>query len=124
MAYTSAQRVQIRRYMGVAPNRNQRDDLDALITATQSTADGGTMPDSETETYVVSLLTALATLQTNISNLWEQMQADSVDKLRVDPVRAMMALRSDGRRLVGDLATALDFAPKRDVFSGAVPGVL
>lgn len=120
MAYTSAQRVQIRRYMGVAPNRNQGDDLDALVTSTQSVADGGVMPDNQTELYVVGLLTQLATLQTNISNLWEQMQADSVDKLRVDPVRALMALRSDGRRLVGDLAVVLDFAPKRDAFSGAV----
>jgi hypothetical protein len=122
MAYSAAQRVQIRRYMGVAPNRIQTNDIESLITATQSVADGGLLADSETELYVIGLLTSLATVQSDLASLWEQMQADSVSKLRVDPVRAAMALRSEGRRLVGDLATALDFTPTRDVFSAAVPG--
>ena len=118
MAFTQAQRVQIERYMGWPPP-NVEPQYQAFVSTLQSTADGGSMPDGSRETYIVGLLTQLATVQDRLDDLWEAMHSGGVKGLPIDPVRGMSALRMEGRRLVHDLARMLNHTPLADAFSSA-----
>lgn len=119
MAFTEPERVKIRRYMGWPPG-NTEPNYDALILDIQSVADGGSMPTADTEAEARALLTALASLETKMTELHSEMIAHKVDEMTVDPYRAMIALRSEGRRLVRNLGTLLDATPLIDAFIGSV----
>lgn len=116
MAFSEAERVQIRRYMCW-----QIDAItiryDSLIDRIQAKAEGGAMTDNSTELYVRNeVLSGLAKIEAKLREFWDQMQADSVGTLRVDPARAMGALRSEGRRYVHMLARVLSATPQADAF--------
>lgn len=115
MSYTDDERVQIARYM-CWPPRTINPNYQSLVTNTQSTSEGGTQSSSSLEVQIRGYLTRLATLEGQIDNLGDQMQADSIGTLRVDPVRAMLALHLRGRRLVNNIATAIDATPLGDAF--------
>lgn len=87
------------------------------MTAIQSRVDGGSFPDSSTEEAIRGHLASLNTLEKAMQDLWSQAQALDADGLKIDVARAMAVLRSEGRRLVGYLADALDVSPLRDVFA-------
>ena len=63
----------------------------------------------DAEAGIRDLIAQLAVTWTNISNLQIQMQAGRVDDLTIDAPRGMAALRSHGRSLVKQLASALEF---------------
>lgn len=118
MAFTTAQAISIRRYLGSGNLfQNQDPRIEAAIIAVQSIADGGAQVDSTLETAIVTMLASLATLETRLEELWKRFAANSIDELRLDSVRARAALLSEGRRLVGVLSDYLVVSPRRDVFS-------
>ena len=117
MAFSEGERVQIRRYLGYSRLYLQSDPrLEAVMTSVQSQADGGSSPDSSTEDLIRSLLGDLVELQRSMKALWAQAQALDADGLKIDVARAMAVLRSEGRRLVGEIADQLEIHPRRDVF--------
>ena len=119
MAWTESDRATIRHYLGFAAIFLQADPrLELAISSVQSSSDpGGTRPDNSTETQIRGWLADLATVDSNLKNLWSKSLALKVDELSVDPVRGMIMLRMEGRRLVNNIATALSTRPRRDVFS-------
>jgi hypothetical protein len=115
MAFTEAERVKIRLWMGYVyavdyPSR------DALITRILSVADGGLMPDSSTETLARSILTELDDLETQRKGLRATADAGDVDELRTDAPRGGLYLRQEGRILVKRLARLLGDTPLYDAF--------
>lgn len=124
MAWTEADRVKIRHYLGFAAIFHQADPrLESAITAVQSVADGGARPDDSTEQHIRRILADLDIVETRLKALWSQMQAAVIDELRVDAGRAAAMLRSEGRRLVHGIAAALSTSPRRDIFSPSPPEI-
>lgn len=116
MAYTEAERVQVRLYMGYMyavdyPSR------ESLITRTLAITDGGAMPDSSTETMVRGILAELAVVETQRQALRTTADAGDVDELRTDAPRGGMYLRQEGRILVKRLARIIGDTPLYDAFS-------
>lgn len=124
MAWTEADRVKIRHYLGFAAIFHQADPrLESAITAVQSIADGGARPDDSTEQHIRGILGKLQTIENRLEALWEQMQAGVIDELSIDAARAAIMLRSEGRRLVHGIAAALSTSPRRDIFSPSPPEI-
>lgn len=122
MAFSEAERVQIRRWLGYSAMYASRDPiLESAITAAQSLADGGSRPDNTTELAVRGWLTELATIETRWKDLYEQMQAHKLNDLTIDPHRGLAGLFKIGRTYVGFLSDALSTPVKRDVFSAPIP---
>lgn len=122
MAYTEVQRVQIRRYMGSTGSWDGEDPrLESAITGTLSQAEGGARADNSTETAVVGYLTSIAAVEAQLVALHDSMIASQIgggtDTIKIDPARAMLTLRAEGRRYVGHLGDTLGMQPIRDVFS-------
>lgn len=118
MAFTEAERVRVRRYLGYSRLYLQTDPrLESVLTSVQSEADGGAAPDSSTEDLIRALLADLAELEVAMKALWAQAQALDADGLKIDVARAMTVLRSEGRRLIGAIADQLEVNPRRDVFA-------
>ncbi len=116
MAFTEPEKVQVRRYMGWPPGKTE-PHYDSQIQRIQSATEGGVMPDNSTELAARALLTELAALQTELAGIRCSAEAGKVDEINVDGPRGGMWLRSEGRRLVGDLSTILEATPLRDAFS-------
>ena len=120
MAWSEADRATIRSYLGFPALFLQADPrLEAAMTAVLAEADHGTRPDNSTELQIRGWLTQLAAIEARLESLWDEAEALQVDELGVDPMRAMVLLRSEGRRIVGRIARALGTAPRHDVFTGA-----
>jgi hypothetical protein len=120
MAWTEADRVAIRSYLGFADLFLQADPrLESAITSVQSRTDGGTRPDGSAEAHIRRWLAQLARIETRLEEIWEEAEAGKIDELGVDAYRGMALLRSEGRRLVGRLARALATAPVADAFAPA-----
>lgn len=120
--FTESDRVQIRQFLGYAALFLQADPrLELAITTVQSIADGGSRPDSSTETQIKAIVTDLQTIELRLKDLWIQAQAGAVDEVKVSPARGMAMLRMEGRRCVHKLARCLDTYPRSDIFSSATP---
>ena len=118
MAFTEAERVQIRRFLGYpAVHQGEGRSLNSSIAAVQAAGDGGLMADNSTEVAVRGFLANLAALEAQIAQLWESMLASKIETIEIDPARGLFALYADARRLVGHISDALDVRPVRDVFS-------
>ena len=87
------------------------------MTAVQSIADGGTRPDNSSELAIRSYMLDYANVNTNLQSLWNKALATQVDTIKIDTLRAMALLRSEGRRTVGRVAHTLGVTPRFDVFS-------
>jgi hypothetical protein len=127
-AWTEDERAKIRQYLGRAPIFREADPLlESAMTAVQAQADGGSQPTSATQVLIQGHLTQLADIETRMQNLRSQYVALGVGQLTIDPVRALMALRMEGRRFVHMIAALLSTQPLRDVFAaspevGAIKG--
>lgn len=119
MAFTEADRVEIRYYTGASAVFLQAwPALENAITAVQSTGDGGTRPDNTTELKVLAIITELQEIDGRRTALRSRYEAGKVDELGVDPVRGGAAARMDGRIAVGRLCRMLGLkGPLADVFS-------
>lgn len=118
MAFTEAERVQIRKYLGFAAIYLQAQPLlENAITAVQSIAEGGSRPDSSTEDEIRRTLVKLQAVDTKLDEL-DCLGTVSVNKIVMDPIRARLAIAMQGRVLVGRLAYQLAInGPIHDVFS-------
>lgn len=120
--FTEAERVQIRRWLGYSAMYASRDPiLESAITSAQSTAEGGSRPDNTTELAIRGWLAQLSTIETRWQELYEQMQANALDDIKIDPLRGLAGLFKIGRQYVGHISDALSTPVKRDVFSAPVP---
>ena len=120
MAWTEADRAKLRHYLGFPALFHQAEPrLENAIHSVQSEADGGTRPDNSTELQIRGWLLQLARLEARLEEVWDEAEALKVDELGIDPARALYVLRSEGRRVVGNLARALGTLPRHDVFSAA-----
>ena len=120
MAFTEADRVNIRIYLGFGSLFLQADSrLESAISAIQSVADGGTRPTSDAETSLKAILTKLQAIDNNIDSLAVQQGATAVDEIKVDAARELARLRMVGRSYVNRMALMLDTFPRADVFSSA-----
>jgi len=117
MAFTEADRVQIRKYLGFAAIYLQAEPrLEQAITAVQSTADGGTRPDSSTEDAIKAQLVILQSISASILATLQCLGTLQVNKVETDNVRALAALRQQGWVEVGYLSDPLSTRPVRNVF--------
>lgn len=122
MAFSEIHRVQIRRWLGYSTLNFATDtSLESVITAIQSIADGGSKPDNSSELAVLSYLTSLAALNTKLDELAiEEIEADTVDEVKIDAARGSLAVRSRMRLYVGHISDVLSVRPRRDVLSAAM----
>jgi len=111
MAFTSTQRVQIRRWLGF-PSLFRYESI------LESAMDG---VDVDTETVIVGWLSNLDTLETQLTVRYDQVEAAKVDELEIDTARGNLVLYREMRRYIGHISDALRTPPKRDVTVGAVP---
>lgn len=119
MAFTEADRVAIRHFMGAGQLWLQAYPLlESAITNIQAQTDGGTRPDSSAETAVKALVTDLQAVESQLKTFWAPMMALNADEVKVDFPRAMAAMRMEGRRLAFSLSRHLGFDTTfADVFS-------
>jgi len=153
MAYSEQDRTIIRHFLGYPAIFLQAEPrLEAAITATQSVADGGGRPDSNTENYILGLVygtnpqtgsaitlgpasqtstprampatQGLLSIEQQIASLRPITFVTSADKgdAVIDAARGMALLRAEGRRLVNALSRMLATKPRADVFTGADVG--
>jgi hypothetical protein len=123
LAWTEADRAQIRHYLGFSAIFLQADPrLEQAVTSVQSEAvPGGTRPDDSTERQIRRWLAQLEKIERRLEEVWDEAEALRVSDLGVDPFRAVALLRSEGRRVVAGIARALATRPVHDVFSSAAP---
>lgn len=129
MAFTEPEKVSIRHFMGSgALFYGLYPLLESAMVTVQAVADGGSQPDTSTETAIRSTLTNCVAIETQLSKLWSFMLVGTADEAKIDAPRAMAALRMEGRRLSGHLARYLGFkAVLTDIWAGApahVPPVI
>jgi hypothetical protein len=120
MAWTEADRVQIRQYTGASALFVQSwPALENAITSIQSQADGGQRPDNSTETLIRGYLTSLAAIDVQLQQDSQLLMVSHADEADVDYLRKQAGLQKLGRMWVHRLCRALAFqGPLVDVFSG------
>jgi hypothetical protein len=121
VAFSEADRVQIRLYLGFGSLYLQADPrLENAITALQSVTDGGTRPTNDAELVAKGILTELADVDSRIKALRDQQAAtEVVGELRLDAAREQQRLCTEGRRYVHRLSRMLDTFPRSDAFGPA-----
>lgn len=114
MALTEAQRVQVRLYLGWSARYRQ---MDSRLEQSMYAVDA--LPD--TLTVVTGLLTSLADIDTRLTAAYGRLRAAAIGDITLPGDRELLALRSEGRRLSGRLASTLGVAVRHDVWSGCGP---
>ena len=110
MALTDAQKASVRRWLGYPDvNRQAHSGLEGALTALSS----------EGEAVVVAVLDHLATIDETLQSSWGRQKVLRAEDVTLAGGDEIVALRREGRRLVGQVAAALDVQPLRDVFGGA-----
>jgi hypothetical protein len=150
VAYSEQDRTLIRHFVGYGAVWLQAEPrLENALIATQSLADGGGRPDSNTENFIKGLIygtlaqagtpvtpgpttqsvafampatIGLLAIEQKIANLWDIafiMSADNRDAV-IDVPRAIALLRKEGRRLAHSLARMMGMRGVRaDVFASS-----
>lgn len=117
MAFTDAEKAQIRKWLGFPALFHYRDPrLESAIHAVEVLADGGA-----TEEQIRGLLAKLAAVETAIDEVAECVGTVKVNGVEVDQARAQLLHERRGRRYVGQLSVALGFGGwvMRDPFAPA-----
>jgi len=152
MAYSEQDRTLIRHFLGYPAIFTQAEPrLENAITATQSLADGGARPDSNTEnfikglvygsssqtgspvtpgpttqstTFVMPATIGLLAIEQKMTNMLDVAFVNSADQneANIDVARGNATLRIEGRRLVNSLARMLATKPRADIFSSSDVG--
>jgi hypothetical protein len=114
MALSLTQRAQVRLYCGWSARFWQMDSrLEQAMNALASNA--------EEETIVTDLLTQLVAHDARFTAAYTRLKALAVGKITLPGHGELMALRSEGRRFSGRLASILGVAIRHDVWSGRGP---
>src|ERR1700677_687396 len=122
MAFSTQDRVNVRHFMGFGAIFRQADlRIENALTAVQSISDGGSQPDSTSENAVRAIVSDLLEVECLLKAQWKSFSVNQVSKVRMDAIRAMGALRMEGRRLVTSLSSVLATSPRRDAFAATQP---
>lgn len=128
MAFTEAQRVKIRFYLGWSARFHQFDSrLEQAMNAVDADGSG------ETELQVEAVLTSLDAVTASLTAAHDRLKALAVGSIKLSGNGEINALRSEGRRHAGSLASTLGVEVRHDVFgsgryrsfathAGLVPG--
>lgn len=125
-AWTEAQRVSVRKWLGYGNIFLQADArLETALNAVLATTDGGTRPDSSAQTAIIGYITFLdQTLEPQMQGLVPSFQVKSADgdqkgsAVELDAIRGLIGLNKLGRMYVRLICYSLGFTrPLRDVFS-------
>ena len=122
--YNESDRVQIRHFMGAGTTFLQLfPKLENAITVTQSTADGGSRPDNSTELFVKSIVVDLQAVESKLKDLHLQVQVVEANSKEIvlNVAQGIYLLKSEGRRMIGNLSRVLACAPVWDAFSSQAP---
>ena len=122
--FSEYDRVRVRDALGFAALFQQADPrLEAALTSIQSISDGGDRPDNSSELACKSIVADIETLYCQMKNLWPAVSVGQANKVKIDPARGLLVLRSEGRRLVTRLSALLSTNPRRDIFSASEPNL-
>jgi hypothetical protein len=114
VAWTLTQKAQVRLYLGWSARFWQTDSrLEQAMNAMDDKA--------EELTICTGLLTSLADIDTRLTACYSRLKALQVGRITLPGHGELMALRSEGRRLSGRLASTLGVAIRHDVWSGRGP---
>lgn len=127
MAFTEANRDQIRTYLGFPKLYISANPfLESAITAIQTVAEGGSQPDASIENAVLAALTQLnnidgyiSQIQQNIVNLAVTEVPVSLSNgatLKQDYARAIAILRREGTNTINEIAFRLGVKPLRPFY--------
>lgn len=123
MAFTNAEKLAIKKWLGFSLFQNADQRIDQAILAVQAVADGGTQADGSAVTEVRKQLGYLDQVEARQLDLHLQMAVGKVDEIEIDAARGAIALSMLGRQYVGIISGLLGLAPCRDVFSPAALSV-
>lgn len=102
MALTDGQKAQIRLYLGYPDvNRSLRPDLEGAMLALSADA----------ELLIEDLLTRLDTLQTALEGHWVYQAVVRAEEVTLSGMDGLVALRSEGKRLVNQISSILGVKP-------------
>ena len=115
MALTLQQRADVRRYLGWSAQFSQTDN------ALENAFDGlETQPEHETQ--VVSLLTEISDIRTKLLDSHNRLKAIKVGSIGLDTYRSeLAALRDEGMRLTGELASIMGVERRHNIFGNGSP---
>jgi len=124
-AWTESQRAQVRHALGFGGLYVQLFPmLENALTSVLAVADGGSREDDSTQQQIIGWLADILSLEGKMKGLWDAIIVGKVDgDTELDAARALHMMRSEGRRLVNYIASALATYPKRDIFSRSQPNV-
>jgi hypothetical protein len=121
-AFTTAQRAQIRLYVGAAAIFHQYVPIfENAITAIQAQADGGALPTDDDQQVVLSCMAQIAAIDGYIQTALMYTQVDSVDggDATVDYMRQVFLYKQQGRRLIAQICSRLSMSgPVVDYYTG------
>lgn len=102
MALTDGQKAQIRLYLGFSDvNRSLSPALEGAMLAVSSDA----------EDQITDILTRLDSLQTTLEGAWTFQSVIRAEEVTLSGFNGLVALRSEGKRLVNQLAIILGVKP-------------
>lgn len=114
MAFTEAQRVSIRHYLGWSERFHQTwPRLEQAMNAIDA------LSDPAAQTKIESILTKLDAIETSITSAYDRLKAMKVGSIELPGDNEVKTLRSEGRRFAGQLAARLGVEVEYDVFGTA-----
>lgn len=114
MALTSAQKAQIRMYMGWSARFHQTDSaLEFALSAVDA--------DADVETLITGILASIADVETKMLDADSRAKVEQVGTIRLQAEREVGIYRSKGRQFIGRMAVILGVDVRHDVFSGTTP---
>ena len=116
MALTAQQRADVRNALGWSAQFSQTDN------ALENAFDGlETNPEHEAQ--VIALLADIAAVKTQLVDSRRRLKGLKVGTIELDAFRSeMAALRWDGKRLTGELASIVGVERRHDIFGSGTPG--
>lgn len=114
MAFTEAQKVDLRFYLGWSAKHFQFDsELEQSISAVEAKPD--------TEAKIIAQLVELARIDAAIVACEARFKAAQVGSIKLTMGNELALLRSRGRQEVGRTASTMGVEARHDVFSGSLP---
>lgn len=112
MAFTEAQKVKIRYYLGWGDRFRQSDSaLEQAMLAVEQ--------NSDTVDFIVDeLIVDLEAITESLVDARKRLKAAKVGSITLPMANEIAMLRSEGRRLANSLASTLSVETRQDVFSG------
>lgn len=115
MAFTETQRATIRHLLGWSARFWQIDSrLEGAISAV------GEKPESQA--IVETLLAEAAAIKPLITAAYGRLKATQVGSISLAATTEIAALRSEGRRITGQIAASLGVPVRHDIWSSSSPG--